>query len=45
MSDRDKITDAHRGRRAIVYVRQSSPGQVQNHQGAGPLEGLMRVRG
>jgi excisionase family DNA binding protein len=28
MSELAKITDAHRRRRAVVYVRQSSPGQV-----------------
>ena len=31
MSDLDKITEQHRRLRAIVYVRQSSPGQVQNN--------------
>jgi excisionase family DNA binding protein len=31
MSDRQKITDQHRHRRAIVYVRQSTPTQVQEH--------------
>jgi hypothetical protein len=29
MSERGKITDAHRRRRAVVYVRQSTPGQVE----------------
>ena len=32
MSDRAKITDAHRRRRAVVYVRQSSPGQVERNR-------------
>jgi DNA invertase Pin-like site-specific DNA recombinase len=33
MSDRTKITAAHRRRRAIVYVRQSTAGQVErNHE-------------
>jgi DNA invertase Pin-like site-specific DNA recombinase len=33
MSDRTKITDAHRRRRAVVYVRQSTAGQVErNHE-------------
>jgi excisionase family DNA binding protein len=31
MSDRQKIIDQHRHRRAIVYVRQSTPTQVQEH--------------
>jgi len=33
MSDRSKITQAHRHRRAMVYVRQSTAGQVErNHE-------------
>jgi excisionase family DNA binding protein len=33
MSDRQKITDAHRRRRAVVYVRQSTPRQLErNHE-------------
>ena len=33
MSDQTKITDAHRRRRAVVYVRQSTVGQVErNHE-------------
>src|SRR5919108_851204 len=33
MSDRLKITDAHRRRRAVVYVRQSTAGQLErNHE-------------
>jgi DNA invertase Pin-like site-specific DNA recombinase len=33
MRDPVKITDAHRRRRAVVYVRQSTPGQVErNHE-------------
>jgi DNA invertase Pin-like site-specific DNA recombinase len=31
MSDRQKITDQHRRRRAVVYVRQSTPTQVREH--------------
>src|ERR671935_821634 len=31
MSDRQKITDQHRRRRAVVYVRQSTPTQVEQH--------------
>ena len=33
MSDRSKITEAHRRRRAMVYVRQSTPTQLErNHE-------------
>src|SRR5215207_1079739 len=33
MSDRAKITDSHRRRRAVVYVRQSTPTQLErNHE-------------
>lgn len=38
MSDGDKITEAHRRLRAIVYVRQSSPGQVQNNHESRALQ-------
>ncbi len=31
MSELSKITDRHRQRRAVVYVRQSTPGQVERH--------------
>ena len=31
MSELAKITDGHRRRRAVVYVRQSSPGQVERN--------------
>ena len=31
MSDRGKITDAHRRRRAVVYVRQSTLAQVERN--------------
>jgi DNA invertase Pin-like site-specific DNA recombinase len=31
MSDRRKITDQHRRRRAVVYVRQSTPTQVEQN--------------
>jgi DNA invertase Pin-like site-specific DNA recombinase len=31
MSELAKVTDAHRRRRAVVYVRQSSPGQVERN--------------
>jgi excisionase family DNA binding protein len=33
MTDRQKVTDGHRRRRAVVYVRQSSPTQLErNHE-------------
>ena len=33
MSDRGKITEQHRRRRAVVYVRQSTPTQLErNHE-------------
>jgi excisionase family DNA binding protein len=33
MSDRSKISEAHRRRRAVVYVRQSTPAQLErNHE-------------
>ena len=31
MSELSKITERHRQRRAVVYVRQSTPGQVERH--------------
>jgi excisionase family DNA binding protein len=31
MSDRQKVTDEHRRRRAVVYVRQSTPTQVEQN--------------
>jgi DNA invertase Pin-like site-specific DNA recombinase/predicted DNA-binding transcriptional regulator AlpA len=44
MSDRDKITEAHRRLRAIVYVRQSSPGQVQNNHESRSLQYALKAR-
>jgi DNA invertase Pin-like site-specific DNA recombinase/predicted DNA-binding transcriptional regulator AlpA len=44
MSDRDKITEAHRRLRAIVYVRQSSPGQVHNNHESRALQYALRER-
>jgi hypothetical protein len=32
MADSTKVTSAHRQRVAVVYVRQSSPGQVEHHR-------------
>jgi excisionase family DNA binding protein len=44
MSDVDKISEQHRHRRAIVYVRQSSPGQVQNNHESRALQYALRER-
>jgi DNA invertase Pin-like site-specific DNA recombinase len=44
MSDLDKITEAHRRLRAIVYVRQSTPGQVQNNHESRALQYALRSR-
>jgi excisionase family DNA binding protein len=44
MSDLDKITQQHRRLRAIVYVRQSSPGQVQNNHESRALQYALRDR-
>lgn len=44
MSDLDKITEPHRRLRAIVYVRQSSPGQVQNNHESRALQYALRER-
>ena len=40
----DKITEQHRRLRAIVYVRQSSPGQVQNNHESRALQYALRER-
>ena len=44
MSDLEKITEQHRHQRAIVYVRQSSPGQVQNNHESRALQYALRER-
>jgi len=44
MSDLDKITEQHRRRRAIVYVRQSTPGQVRNNHESRALQYALRER-
>jgi excisionase family DNA binding protein len=44
MSDHDKITETHRRLRAIVYVRQSSPGQVHNNHESRALQYALRDR-
>ena len=43
MSDLDKITEQHRRRRAIVYVRQSTPGQVKNNHESRALSVAMKT--
>jgi DNA invertase Pin-like site-specific DNA recombinase len=32
MADTNKVTPAHRQRSAVVYIRQSTPGQVEHHR-------------
>jgi DNA invertase Pin-like site-specific DNA recombinase len=44
MCDLDKITEQHRRLRAIVYVRRSSPGQVQNNHESRALQYALRER-
>src|SRR4051812_19992330 len=44
MSELAKITDAHRRRRAVVYVRQSSPGQVERNVESTALQYALRER-
>ena len=44
MSDRSKITDVHRGRRAIVYVRQSTPTQVEQNAESRARQYALRER-
>ena len=44
MSDRDKITEAHRRLRAVVYVRQSSLTQVQSNHESRALQYALRER-
>ena len=44
MSDRDKIIGRYRHARAVVYVRQSSPGQVQNNHESRALQYALRER-
>ena len=40
----DRITDEQLSRLAIVYVRQSSPGQVRNHRESTERPGTKTVR-
>jgi len=44
MRDPVKITDAHRRRRAVVYVRQSTPGQVERNQESRARQYALRER-
>jgi excisionase family DNA binding protein len=44
MSDLDKITEQHRRRRAVVYVRQSTPGQVKNNHESRAVQYALRER-
>jgi len=44
MSDRAKITEAHRRRRAVVYVRQSTLGQVERNTESAARQYALRDR-
>jgi excisionase family DNA binding protein len=44
MSDRAKITDTHRRRRAVVYVRQSTLGQVERNTESAARQYALRDR-
>src|SRR5919201_421689 len=44
MSDRAKITEAHRRRRAVVYVRQSTVGQVERNTESAARQYALRER-
>src|SRR3954462_4481114 len=44
MSDRGKIAEAHRRRRAGVYVRQSTPGQVERNRESQARQYALRER-
>jgi excisionase family DNA binding protein len=44
MTDRQKITDGHRHRRAVVYVRQSTPGQVERNAESSARQYALRER-
>src|SRR5215210_374464 len=44
MSDRSKITDAHRRRRAVVYVRQSTLAQVERNTESAARQYALRER-
>jgi DNA invertase Pin-like site-specific DNA recombinase len=44
MSDRSKITEAHRRRRAVVYVRQSTPAQLERNYESRARQYALRER-
>jgi DNA invertase Pin-like site-specific DNA recombinase len=44
MSERQKITDQHRRRRAVVYVRQSTLHQVERNVESGARQYALRDR-
>ena len=44
MSEREKITDEHRRRRAVVYVRQSTLGQVERNTESAERQYALRER-
>ncbi len=44
MSERGKITEAHRRRRAVVYVRQSTLGQVERNVESAARQYALRER-
>jgi excisionase family DNA binding protein len=44
MSSREKVTERHRQRRAVVYVRQSTPGQVERNIESGARQYALRER-
>ena len=44
MSSQAKITERHRQRRAVVYVRQSSPGQLERNTESTARQYALRER-
>jgi DNA invertase Pin-like site-specific DNA recombinase/biotin operon repressor len=44
MSSQEKITERHRQRRAVVYVRQSSPGQLERNTESAARQYALRER-
>ena len=44
MSELAKVTEEHRRRRAVVYVRQSSVGQVERNAESGARQYALRER-
>ncbi len=44
MSSAEKITERHRQRRAVVYVRQSSPGQLERNTESTARQYALRER-